>query len=150
MQKPVTNNLMKWKSSVPPAPFVAFPPCTAKVPKTLSSTGCPQQLPERETSQGDPAPLQTSQIQSCSPSEIFSTMQGLCSIPPWGRMCYAADNSNDSPSNALQGVSNARCHVLACSSMQGVAVLLFREGNRRILQAKLSRQPCSNGNTLIW
>lgn len=104
----------------------------------------------RKGSQGDPASLQASQIQSCSPSEIFSTMQGLCSIPPWGRMCYAADNSNDSPSNALQGVSNARCHVLACSSMQGVAVLLFREGNRRILQAKLSRQPCSNGNTLIW
>lgn len=90
MQKPVTKNLMKWKSLVPPAPFVAFSPCTVKVPRSLSSTGCSQQLTERETSQGEPAPLQCSQslcsnsraerreqIQSCSPSEVSSTTQAL-------------------------------------------------------------------------
>lgn len=96
MQKPVTKNLMKWKSSVLPVRFVAFSPCVVKVPRSLFSTGCSQQLTERETSQGEPAPLQCSeslptgllkqqgwlrdQIQSCSPSEVFSTMQGLYSI----------------------------------------------------------------------
>lgn len=61
MQKPVTKNLMKWKSSVLPVRFVAFSPCTVKVPRSLFSTGCSQQLTERETSQGEPAPLQCSE-----------------------------------------------------------------------------------------
>jgi len=57
MQKPVTKNLMKWKSSVPPAPFVAFSPCTEKVPRSLFSTGFSKQLTEQEASQGEPALL---------------------------------------------------------------------------------------------
>lgn len=60
-QKPVKKNSMRLKSSVPPAPFVAFSPRTVKVPRNLFSAGCSQQLRERETSQGEPAPLQCSQ-----------------------------------------------------------------------------------------
>lgn len=52
---------MRLKSSVSPAPFVAFSPRTVKAPSNLFSAGCSQQLRERETSHGELAPLQCSQ-----------------------------------------------------------------------------------------
>lgn len=61
MQKPATNNSMRWKNSVPPAPFVAFSPRTVKIPRNLFSAGCSQNLRGRQRSHGEPAPLQCSQ-----------------------------------------------------------------------------------------
>lgn len=56
VQKPVMKNLMKWKSSVLSALFVAFSPFTVKATRNIFSTRCSQQFAERETSQGEPAP----------------------------------------------------------------------------------------------
>lgn len=106
-QKPVKKNSMRLKSSVPPAPFVAFSPRTVKGPRNLFSAGCSQQLRERETSQGEPAPLQCSQslptgllkpgesrARDALPERSFPQCS-LHSIPAQGRMCYAAEDRSD-------------------------------------------------------
>lgn len=157
-QKPVKKNSMRLKSSVPPAPFVAFSPRTVKVPRNLFSAGCSQQLRGRQVRVSQPlssalslCPQVCSNLERAEPETL--SQRGLyhnaksTQHPSTGKdvLCCRRQERQAAPSDALQGVCSAAC---ACSSTQRAAVLLL-EGNRRILQTKQGRQPCSNENSSI-